>query len=207
MLHCSVESQSRGARFAVRRLLYFERAIIWSAESRHDVGETKKALLGRLLAAHRGTLHAFFYKRVRHDADARDLAQEVYVRMLRIRDPDKIRDMEAYLFTVAGNLIKEHAAREVRRGVTVDVDDGAIVEELGEPAEFDTQIDTASQVKRLREVLRHLPPRWHAAVVMHYVQGLTYQEIGDRLSVSSRTVKKYLAQALGRCRRRMARLG
>ena len=176
-------------------------------ESLRDVGEIKKALLERLFAAHGRTLQAFLYRRVHHHADATDLAQEVYVRMLRVRDPDTIRDMEAYLFTVASNLAKEHAAREGRRGLAVEVEDGTVLEELSEPAGFDAQIDVAHQVQRLREVLRQLPPRWHAAVVMQYVQGLSQQQIGDQLGVSPRTVKKYLAQALGRCRRRMARLG
>lgn len=176
-------------------------------EPLRHVGEARKALFERLYAAHRGALRALFFRRIRQRADATDLAQEVYVRMLRIRDPDSIRDMEAYLFTVASNLAREHTAREGRRGVTLDVMDAAVLDELAETVEFDAQIDVAQQVKRLRVVLRQLPPRWHAAVVMHYVQGLTHREIADRLGVSPRMVKKYLAEALGRCRRRMARLG
>jgi RNA polymerase sigma factor (sigma-70 family) len=171
------------------------------------VAEAKNVLIERLFAAHRGRLQAFFYRRVRHRADATDLAQEVYVRMLRVRDMDAIRDTEAYLYTVATNLAREHAARERRRGAEVDVEDATAQESLTELASFDAQIDTAQQVRRLREVLRQLPPRWHAAVVLQYVHGLSYAEIAERLEVSPRMVKKYLGQALGRCRRRMARLG
>jgi RNA polymerase sigma factor (sigma-70 family) len=185
--------------------------LIWSEklppEPLLHVAEAKKALIERLFAAHRGALQAFFYRRIRHHADATDLAQEVYVRMLRVRDPDAIRDMEAYLFTVASNLAREHATREGRRGLTVDLEDGAALEELAESAPFDAQIDAALQVKRLREVLRQLPPRWHAAIVMQYVQGLSLQQIADRMGVSVSMVKKYLGKALGRCRRRMVRLG
>ena len=171
------------------------------------MGETKRALIERLFAAHLGPLQAFFYRRVRQHADAADLAQEVYVRMLRVRDPDAIRDMQAYLFTVASNLAREHAAREGRRGVTASVDDGVVLEQLAEPAPFDAQIDAAQQVKRLREMLRELPPRWHAAIVMQYVHGLSQQEIADRLGVSVSMVKKYLGKALGRCRRQMVAAG
>jgi RNA polymerase sigma factor (sigma-70 family) len=171
------------------------------------VGETRKALIERLFAAHRNALQAFFYRRLHHRPDASDLAQEVYVRMLRVKDPDSIRDMEAYLFTVAGNLAKEHAAREGRRGATLDVEDATVLDELAEATAFDAEIDTTHQVRRLREVLRELPPRWHAAVVLRYVQDLSHDEIANRMGVSARMVKKYLAQALGRCRRRMATLG
>jgi RNA polymerase sigma-70 factor (ECF subfamily) len=55
-------------------------------------------------------------------------------------------------------------------------------------------------------VLAELSPKCRAAVVMQYNHGLSYQEIAVRLGVSSHMVKKYLAQALVHCRRRMARL-
>ena len=54
------------------------------------------------LFAYRGALQAFFYRRLRTKADAADLVQEVYLRMLRVSDPEAIRNPEAYLFTVAG---------------------------------------------------------------------------------------------------------
>jgi RNA polymerase sigma-70 factor (ECF subfamily) len=171
------------------------------------VTEAKNAWVERLFAAHRGALQAFFYRRVRFRADATDLAQEVYVRMLRVKDMDSIRDTEAYLYTVAGNLAKEHAAREQRRGIAVDVEETKIQEELAELASFDAQIDVAQQVKQLREVLRQLPPRWHAAVMLHYVRGLSYDEVAQQLGVSTLMVKKYLGKALGHCRRRMVRPG
>jgi DNA-directed RNA polymerase specialized sigma24 family protein len=48
--------------------------------------------------------------------DATDLAQEVYLRMLRIADTDAILNLEAYLFGVASNVAKEHAVLSARHG-------------------------------------------------------------------------------------------
>jgi DNA-directed RNA polymerase specialized sigma24 family protein len=53
---------------------------------------TKKAFVERLFARHRNALQAFFYRRITTKADAPDLAQEVYVRMLRVSDPEAIRN-------------------------------------------------------------------------------------------------------------------
>lgn len=172
-----------------------------------SLAEEKKALIERLFTAHRRGLQVFLYGRVRHHADATDLAQEVYARMLRVRDMDTIRDAEAYLYTVASNLAKEHGARSRRRGVAVDIDDDAVQEELSELAALDSQIDVAQQTRQLREVLKQLPPRWHAAVVLQYVHGLSHHEIAARLGVSPRMVKRYLGRALGHCRCRLAGLG
>ena len=50
-----------------------------------------KALVERLFA-HRHALQAFFYRRLRIKSDAADLVQEVYLRMLRVADPQAIRN-------------------------------------------------------------------------------------------------------------------
>ena len=53
--------------------------------------EPRKGLVERLFAEHGRALQAFFYRRIRTKSDAPDLAQEVYVRMLRVSDIDAIR--------------------------------------------------------------------------------------------------------------------
>jgi RNA polymerase sigma factor (sigma-70 family) len=178
-----------------------------SSERGFKVADAKKALFERLFAAQRGALLAFFSRRLRSPADTTDMAQEVYVRMLRVKNPEAIRDLDAYLFTVATNLAREYSARDFRRRNSVGLDDVTILGELSELPAYDSEIDVERQVSRLREVLRQLPPRWHAAIVLQYVHGLSHRDIADRLGVSPRMVKKYVGQALGRCRRRMVRLG
>ena len=170
------------------------------------MNESTKALVERLFAQHGGALRAFFYRRVRRRPDAAELAQEVYVRMLRISSTEAIRNPEAYLYTVASNLAKEHRVLEQRRGVSLDVDAVALQEQLAELPGVIGAIDTERRIRRLREVLRQLPPKCHAAVVLQYWHGMSYQEIAERLGISTHMVKKYLSQALAHCRRRMARL-
>jgi len=169
--------------------------------------ETKKALVERLFVEHGGGLRAFFYRRVRKHPDAAELAQEVYVRMLRVPDMGAVRNPEAYLYAVASNLAREHAVQERRSADALDVDDPAIQEQLAELPAIAGQLDKEQRVRRLREVLQQLPPKCHAAVVLQYWHGLSYEEISQRLGVSTHMVKKYLSQALVHCRRRMVRLG
>jgi RNA polymerase sigma factor (sigma-70 family) len=147
------------------------------------------------------------FRRVRSHPDAAELAQEVYVRMLRVPDMEAIRNPEAYLYTVASNLGKEHARHERKHGGALDIDDPQVQEQLAELPAFVGQLDTEQRIKRLGEVLHQLPPKCRAAVVLQYWHGLSYEEIAQRLGVSTHMVKKYLSQALVHCRRRMARLG
>jgi RNA polymerase sigma factor (sigma-70 family) len=169
------------------------------------MSETKQALVEKLFARHGTALRAFFYQRIRRRPDAADLAQEVYVRMLRISDIDAIRNPEAYLYTVASNLAKEQRVLEQRGANTIDIEDAA--ELLADLTSVSGGIDTERRIKRLREVLRQLPPKCQAAVALHYWRGMSYQAIAPQLDISTHMVKKYLSQALAHCRRRMARLG
>jgi RNA polymerase sigma factor (sigma-70 family) len=169
--------------------------------------ETRKTLLERLFAEHAAPLEAFFLRRVRRRPEAAELAQEVYLRMLRVADMEAIHNPEAYLYTVASNLAKEHAREGPSEELVVDVDDPVIQEQLAELPAFAGQLDTEQRIKRLRQVLPQLPVKCHAAVVLQYWYGQSYEEIAERLGVSTHMVKKYLSQGLALCRRRMARLG
>jgi RNA polymerase sigma factor (sigma-70 family) len=169
------------------------------------MAEARKAFLERLFT-HRGALQAFFYRRLRTKSDAADLVQEVYLRVLRVKDTDAIKSPEAYLFTVAGNLLKENAAVDRRQAQAAEVEEADGAQLLIETRGFDTALDIERRVARLRVVLEELSPKCCAAVILQYRHGLSYAQIGERLEISPRMVKKYLTQALNHCRRRMARL-
>lgn len=163
-------------------------------------------LLERLFEERRHSLTEFFRRRLRATDDAADLAQEVYLRMLRLPETSHIDNPEAYLFTVAGNLAREYAVLERRRGIRVRPEDCEGVHHMVQAPTFERDVDTGVRVQRLQEVLLQLSPKCRAAVLMQYKHGLSYDEIAAKLGVSRNMVKKYLSQGLAHCRRRMARL-
>jgi RNA polymerase sigma-70 factor (ECF subfamily) len=169
--------------------------------------EPKSSLVERLFAEHRGALQTFFLRRIRAKADAADLAQEVYVRMLRVSDEAAIRNPVHYLYTVANNLVKEHAVLDRRQASSVDIDEAPAHEELETLPAFDGELDTTQRVARLGIVLKQLRPKCRAAVELRFTHGLSYRAIATHLGVSPQMAKKYVAQGLGHCRRRMAALG
>jgi RNA polymerase sigma factor (sigma-70 family) len=169
--------------------------------------EPKPSLVERLFAEHRGALQTFFRRRIRSKADAADLAQEVYLRMLRISDQEAIRNPVHYLYTVANNLVKEHAVLDRRQANGIDIDGAPAHEQLETLPEFDGNLDASQRVARLGVVLQQLRPKCRAAVELRFTHGLSFREIAMHLGVSPQMAKKYVAQALGHCRRRMARLG
>jgi RNA polymerase sigma factor (sigma-70 family) len=169
------------------------------------MAEPRKAFVERLFAQ-RGALQAFFYRRLRIKSDAADLVQEVFLRMLRVTDTDAVRNPEAYLFTVAANLLSENAVKDRRQAEGASIDAANGPELVAQLMGLDAALDATRRVTRLHEVLKQLPPKCCAAVIMQYHYELSYEEIAARLEVSPRMVKKYLTQGLSHCRRRMARL-
>jgi RNA polymerase sigma factor (sigma-70 family) len=169
--------------------------------------EPKPSLIERLFAEHRGRLQIFFLRRIRTKADAQDLAQEVYVRMLRISDQEAIRNPVHYLYTVANNLVKEHAVLDRRQSSSIDIDEAPAHEQLETLPGFDGELDASQRLARLGIVLKQLRPKCRAAVELRFTHELTFREVAMHLGISPQMAKKYVAQGLGHCRRRMVALG
>jgi RNA polymerase sigma factor (sigma-70 family) len=172
-----------------------------------SAADPKPSFVERLFAEHRAALQTFFHRRIRSKADAADLAQEVYIRMLRIGDQQAIRNPVHYLYTVANNLVKENAALDRRLASGIDIDQAPAHEQLETLPEFDGDLDASQRIARLGIVLKQLRPKCRAAVELRFTHGLSFREIAMHLGVSPQMAKKYVAQALVHCRRRMARLG
>src|ERR1700689_1115280 len=136
--------------------------------------EPKPSLVERLFAEHRGALQTFFLRRIRAKADAADLAQEVYVRMLRISDQEAIRNPVHYLYTVANNLVKEHAVLERRQAACIDIDEAPAQEQLETLPAFDMDLDATQRAARLRAVVNQLSPKCRAAVVLRFSHELSF---------------------------------
>lgn len=159
-----------------------------------------------MFVTHQAALAGFFRRRVAHAWDAQDLAQEVYLRLLRVDggEGSAIANPEAYLFTVASNLAKEHAVLQRRHALGVDI--AQLLPELEAPqgsAEDAAERDFRRQ--RLAAMLDRLPPRCKAVMLMQYRDGMSYEEIAGQLGVSTHMVKKYVVKALALCRRGLAR--
>jgi RNA polymerase sigma factor (sigma-70 family) len=63
----------------------------------------------------RGALFAYFIRRVRDQAEAEDLTQEVFTRLTRYDNSALGKDVRAFVFVVAGNLLKDRARSMVRK--------------------------------------------------------------------------------------------
>lgn len=164
-----------------------------------------QSFVAALAARYSGRLRRFFAVHLRDVHDVPDLAQEVFLRLLRVSGHEAIRNPEAYLFTVASHVLHQHALRRSSSPAFIDITDA--VSELATSADEDptTRSDNAQRIEHLERILAQLPPRVGATLVMHRLGGYTIQEIADELGVARETAKKYLARAAQHCRKSSAR--
>ncbi|MGH8118619.1 MAG: RNA polymerase sigma factor [Rhodanobacteraceae bacterium] len=164
-----------------------------------------RSFWGQVFATNRSALHGFLRYHVAQSWDVQDIAQEAYLRMLRI-DAVHVRDIadpRAYLFTVAANLVKEHALVHRRNGCQVDIED--VLPRLEAPqGSAEDAAERALRRERLTRTLNKLPPRCRAVLVMQHRDGMSYEEIARHFGVSTHMVKKYVVRALMLCRNDLA---
>lgn len=164
--------------------------------------ESKQALVVSLVFSHGDQLRRFLVSRVRNACDVPDLVQEIYLRLLRVPDHEAIRFPEAYLFTIARHVAHQHALRQAAKTLPVDLQD--MLTELAEaPNDPALEVSAQQSVEELERGLQALSPKARATFLYHRRDGLTLEEIGNRLGVSRPQVKKYLAKALLQFRKQL----
>lgn len=150
-----------------------------------------------LYVRHSPWLLLFLRRRLGNGWDAADLLHDTFLRVLRRPvEFDSQTGERSYLATIAKGLCIDHWRRAQL--------EKAWRESLAEQPEA-TQPSaehTALLIETLVEVdamLARLPAKVREAFLMAQVEGITYAVIAERLEVSERMVKKYMAQAFLHC--------
>ena len=168
---------------------------------------SRRALIHQLFVSHARSLQAFFRGRWQARQDAADLTQEVYLRLLRAQERE-IHNPEAYLFTIANNLLKERFVMRNQQRERVDLAHPQVLDTLHAEArlveaERMAGIEREVHVSGLRIVVPELSARCQLVLLMAFEEELSHQEMANRLGISKTMVRKLLAQAIRHCRRRL----
>ena len=166
--------------------------------------QNKRSFMTAMEQTHGRQLRRFLSARLRDaSADIPDLVQEIFMRLLRIKDHEAIRNPQAYLFTVANHVLHQYALqRSTRPEATNPLDLVAALESetVPDPAE---EIDAEQRLEAVADALMKLSPRVYATLVMYRCEGMTLMEIGERLGVSHVMARKYLVRAIAYCDQRL----
>jgi len=153
--------------------------------------------LSTLYRDHQSWLETWLRRRVGNAWDAADLSQDTFLRVLASSQQlADLREPRAYLLTVGKRLLNNFYARRSLEQAYLEALAHLPEDSVPSPELLWLLLET---LQALDELLDGLPAVVRRAFLWSQLEGLGYREIAERLQVSERTVKRYMAQAYEHC--------
>jgi len=156
-------------------------------------------------------IYALAYRVIGREEDARDVAQETFLRAFRALSGFKGQaKFSSWLYRITLNLCRDWIRRERRTPVAQAPEGVDLIELAGEAEPSESVEDLVSRRELSRVVARAmaaLPEDQRTAIILKEYHGLTFQEIADLLDCPLSTVKTRLYQGLTVLRKHLAQSG
>lgn len=162
--------------------------------------EQARQFAASAVGSHHEELHRFLRRRVWHAQDLDDAVQEVYLRLLRVKNSELVRNPLAYLYGVASHVVREFNLGKHHTHMVYDSEAAEALMESASPAESGGQFE-----RQVSEALGQLTDSRLAVLLLERRDGLTHAQIAQKLGLSVHTVKKYSVEALAHVRASLER--
>ncbi len=181
-----------------------------------QAGTGVEADFGRLFELHDRRVRNFFQQRGFSPEDARDLTQDVFLRVFRGIASFRLESgFKTWLFEIADHVYQNELRRRgagKRKGWEISLETGGKDEE-GKPAGYEPPpsepraLDDVLERERsiaLSQAIQALPDQMRTCFLLRYDQGRKYKEIAVLMKISIDTVKAHLFQARKRLKLELA---
>ncbi|MBL8269827.1 RNA polymerase sigma factor [Steroidobacter sp.] len=156
--------------------------------------------ISELFREHNRALVHFLLTRLPNEAEAREVAQEAYVRLLQLDKPIAASFLRWTLFKIAhGIAVDRHRQRTVR----VRLDRLDAVDELDVSSPTENSVMASDELAQVLATLRELPRNCQQAFLLHRFRDLSTVEVAQQMGLTDRMVRKYVQRALVYCRLRL----
>jgi len=145
------------------------------------------------------SLLLFLHQRARGSVDIEDLAQETYLRLLRARDLNEIRNPQAYLLQAARHVLLEWRAQQMPSASFVEVEPESLVDDCVPELVLEAQ----SSQQRFERALDEISPMMRAVLLLRLRDDRPCREIAQQLGLTERQVKRHLKRGYDHLRARL----
>lgn len=146
---------------------------------------------GTLVERYQSPIYGFALHFFRSPDVAEDVAQETFLRAFRfLHSYDESRRFVTWLYSIARNIcIDRHRERARKEGVPLD--DVPADQLMNEDPENDPLGNLLRREARrvLKSAVDNLPEKYKTPIILCYMEGLSYQEIGEVLGISLNNTK------------------
>ena len=154
-----------------------------------------------ILGRYRGAIYNLCYRMTRNPEDARDLGQEVFIKVFSLLDRyDETYAFSSWIFRIATNHCIDHLRRNRMRLLSLDghTDKDGDEIEMQIPhkgPEPDQVLERSEAMVKLEEVVADLPPHYRSIILLRHDQDMSYEEIATVLDLPLGTVKARIHRA------------
>lgn len=163
---------------------------------------TYQEFIRTLFREHNQALIGFLASRLRSDAEAEDVAQEAYVRLLQLEQPGTVSFIRAYLFRIAANLAADRLRQRAVREKCTPEQTFAFERLLNQP-NIEHRAITEQQLELIKAALKEMPDKCRAACVLHFFADRSVKEIAAEMCLTERMIRYHIARGLAHCRARL----
>ncbi|HYQ50115.1 MULTISPECIES: sigma-70 family RNA polymerase sigma factor [unclassified Pseudomonas] len=149
-----------------------------------------------LYSDHHSWLNTWLRSKLGNAADAADLAQDTFVRLLQRHEQLQLNAPRAFLRTIARGLVIDHWRREELHRAYLQA--LAHVPE-GQVPSAETRELLLELLERIARMLDGLKPKVRRAFLLAQCEGLSHKAIAEQMGISLRSVERHVADALYHC--------
>ena len=159
-------------------------------------------LWAELDARFRMPLFAYFLRRVQDRAEAEDLTQEAFIRLTRHPDKPHGQGAQAYVFTIAANLLTDRARMQQswktkwHRSLADVLDSGTITPNLVEDRTPERVLVARETLKDVLAALGELGERTRNIFILSRLENMHHRDIAALHGISVSAVEKHVIKAL-----------
>lgn len=145
---------------------------------------------------HHGWLHNWLRLRLSNSADAADLAQDTFLRVLLANSAATLQRPRHYLSTIARGLVIDLYRRRSLERAYLDA-----LARLPEPLHpsLEAQALLFEEIIEVDRLLDGMGAKAKRTFLLSQLDGLTYVQIAEHLGISLRTVNNHMAKAMEHC--------
>jgi RNA polymerase sigma-70 factor (ECF subfamily) len=156
-------------------------------------------------------IYALAYRVIGREEEARDVAQETFLRAFRALGGFKGQaKFSSWLYRITLNLCRDWMRKERRTPVSQAPEGIDIIELAGEATPHETieqMVGRKELGRAVSKAMAALPEEQRTAIILKEYHGLTFQEIADMLDCPLSTVKTRLYQGLSVVRKQLEAAG
>lgn len=151
------------------------------------------------------SIYRYVEKRISDEQDAKDIVQEICLKIYKSLLTKEVYSQEAFIWTVVRHVLANYYRSKKRACYNISVDAQEIEIADGKKAHLDNLIDMEEHEK-IRKEIAYLSKTQRTILIMYYYEEKKQSEIAEILNIPLGTVKWHLSEAKNELRKGMKKM-